>query len=658
MPRVCSAPAWPGALLLLALAGSAEAQYPLTRDRTTSTVGTRFGDTTSTAGPAPATGRVRELVCRGVEGLQLATVANPSPRSANQVAVSLSYRRNPGAAGSAYEQLEPGACSWNITGDPSLPAEPGIVHFDLDPQGAEYIPDPTTLAQWLNNPRHYWTFYVDDLTNVSISHGAYGARFQAPAGDKPTTSRPAAQRRERLRCRGGGGVTFTQGKRIGPNLFAVTLSYKAASKAAGPIGRGLEPGTCAWADRTDAPAEPGRIEFTAARNAQRDQERSGAPVDSSATAAERWPDLRTIPAYMTNPAHYWTFNVSLTNPDSALRHGAWLPTAPETPTPQAPGPVATTPSGDSPYTSTSPSGARTRVSIPGGSTVGDRYTPGAGNETVTDPRIVFDIRSVQVRTGLEGASISFEAAPNLAPVVSVSTTAPEGTAGSQRFSGPSTRMTVSGTPTGGTLWRYSAASSTPLARGTRYWFIAEAPEGPNSRYNQVTGEFRTLAQRVTVTISDIQVVSDGDAESAGDLWFTVRTCPDRLFQDPDLIGAFADRVQWSEGRHTVNREVTSAPPSAPDKFRLLLVGIEDDYDVASGYGSRDPFQVWFSCEGSGNLEPRKTAKAEWNAVIMDLDLSRYPGTKATEQFVRRSQPLQNGSTLMFEVRGYVTVTRE
>jgi hypothetical protein len=43
---------------------------------------------------------------------------------------------------------------------------------------------------------------------------------------------------------------------------------------------------------------------------------------------------------------------------------------------------------------------------------------------------------------------------------------------------------------------------------------------------------------------------------------------------------------------------------------------------------------------------------------MDLDLSRYSGAKATEQFVRRSQPLRNGSTVMFEVRGYVTVTRE
>jgi hypothetical protein len=271
---------------------------------------------------------------------------------------------------------------------------------------------------------------------------------------------------------------------------------------------------------------------------------------------------------------------------------------------------------------------------------------------------IFDIRNVQVRTGLEGATIIFEAAPSLAPVVSVSTAAPEGTEGSRRFSGPSTRLVVQGTPTGGTHWRYTAASGTPLARGTRYWFIAEAPEGPQSRYNQVTGEFRTLAQRVTVTVSEVQVVSDGDSDSDGDLWFTVRTCPERMFDQPDLAGSFQERLQWAEGRHAVNRELTSRQPSDPDRFRLLIVGIEDDYHIGSGYGSRDPFQVWFSCEGSGDLEPRKTSKAEWNAVIMDLDLSRYPGTKHTEPFVRRSQPLRDGSTLMFEVRGYVTVTRE
>jgi len=38
-------------------------------------------------------------------------------------------------------------------------------------------------------------------------------------------------------------------------------------------------------------------------------------------------------------------------------------------------------------------------------------------------------------------------------------------------------------------------------------------------------------------------------------------------------------------------------------------------------------------------------------------VSKYPGAKGGEPFVRRSLPLRNGSKLMFEVRGYVGVTR-
>jgi hypothetical protein len=44
--------------------------------------------------------------------------------------------------------------------------------------------------------------------------------------------------------------------------------------------------------------------------------------------------------------------------------------------------------------------------------------------------------------------------------------------------------------------------------------------------------------------------------------------------------------------------------------------------------------------------------------VIDLDLTQYAGTTATQTFVRRSQPLREGSKVSFEVRGYITVTRE
>jgi hypothetical protein len=64
-------------------------------------------------------------------------------------------------------------------------------------------------------------------------------------------------RREELRCRGGAGLAFKEGGTRGPNEIRMLLTYKVAGSAAGPTPRGLEPGTCAWVDRTDAPAEPG-----------------------------------------------------------------------------------------------------------------------------------------------------------------------------------------------------------------------------------------------------------------------------------------------------------------------------------------------------------------------------------------------------------------
>jgi hypothetical protein len=93
-------------------------------------------------------------------------------------------------------------------------------------------------------------------------------------------------------------------------------------------------------------------------------------------------------------------------------------------------------------------------------------------------------------------------------------------------------------------------------------------------------------------------------------------------------------------------------------LRLLIIGIDDDSDITSDPFA-DNFDDDFSCDRAGGvIEPNKNSKGEWNAVIMDLDLSKYPGAKGGEPFVRRSQPLRNGSTLMFEVRGHITVTRE
>jgi hypothetical protein len=649
----------------------AQGQAPGSRSRT-SAVGTLFPDTSAAAPatPAPpaAPGALRQLVCRGNAGTHIVVEQKPSPRSSGQVAVGLAYRRNPAVAGSAYEKLEPGACSWTPYADAGIPPEPGVVHFDLDPVGSEFVANPESMAAWMADPGHYWSFFVDDKSNVSISHGPYGAQFRsAPTTrDKPEKSTAASLRREQLRCRGGRGYEFAQSRRLGPNLVAVQLSYRVAKSQAGRLGRGLEPGTCAWDDRTNARAEPGQIVFTAPGNAQLKQQQSGSEVDRSPTAAERWPDVHTIPPYLNDPAHYWTFTVSLANPDSALHHKAWKPAVEvvETPPPAAGAPPSVEGTaaggGGAPGVvgAKPPAGTGTRVSLPGGSTVGERYDPGAS--TTFDPSQVFDIRNVQVRTGLDGVSILFDAGPNLAPTVFVSTTAPSGSSGSYSFGGQPVRLTVQGTAVDGGHWHYTAASTTPLARGTRYWFIADAPAGANSRPNQATGEFRTLRQSFKLGISHIDIISDGDNDSPGDFWFRVVSCPNEL--DQDIIGDHKTTVEWSEGRHPVGAEVETDPASSvPDRIRIFIVGNDDDGWILSGYGASSPYYVYWICDKDrpdGSLIPYSTSKAEWNAAVLDLDLGKMAGATATQTFIKRSQPLRNGTKVAFEVRGYYSVTRE
>jgi hypothetical protein len=168
-------------LLLLATGATAtvtQAQYPASK-RKTSAVGTVLPADTHAA---PKTGSVRQLVCRGSSGLHVATEQDPSPRNPRLVTVSIRYRRSSGPVGPQYENLEPGTCSWNNGGLTGIPAEPGVVHFDIDRNGSAAVPDPTTLLEYLRDQEHYWVFYVDDVTNLSLSHGVHRGRFWA--GDK------------------------------------------------------------------------------------------------------------------------------------------------------------------------------------------------------------------------------------------------------------------------------------------------------------------------------------------------------------------------------------------------------------------------------------------------------------------------------------------
>ena len=137
-----------------------------------------------------------------------------------------------------------------------------------------------------------------------------------------------------IRCRGynrrGGSeyVFFTINSRQSPTgetIVTYEMAYTPSVKAAGPNGEGLQPGECSFVDRPIS--ENHRIRFETPENAQLKQQLHGTPLDTSSTAAERFPDTQTIPAYLRDQNHYWSFfGVRLEgNSFVATGHRFWKP---------------------------------------------------------------------------------------------------------------------------------------------------------------------------------------------------------------------------------------------------------------------------------------------------------------------------------------------
>jgi hypothetical protein len=89
---------------------------------------------------------------------------------------------------------------------------------------------------------------------------------------------------------------------------------------------------CTWIGTGDqgpyqplSPEEPREIRFETLENAQLRQQLHGTPLDTSPTAAERFPDAQSIPAYMKDRNHYWSFFVVNTNQGffRAANHKYW-----------------------------------------------------------------------------------------------------------------------------------------------------------------------------------------------------------------------------------------------------------------------------------------------------------------------------------------------
>ena len=590
--------------------------------------------------PAGAQGRVRELSCRGNTGLPLKVDLDPSPRDTANVVMSLDYKRPSTLPGSDLRKLEPGTCTWNPHGFPDTPTEPGRVRFDVRRQGqpwsatgtrmmdttvgaARFFPDPITLPRYLNDPNHYWKFYVDDVTNLAYS---FNQLFDDGLPTYVNITGPvqlANDVRRDLLCRGGtSGLLYGGGASAGNNLAKIQLTYRVSPNVPGASGSGLATGSCAWTNRTAMPPEPGKIWFITASNAQLKQTQSGTTVDRSPTAAERYPDVRSIPEYLKDPAHYWTFNVASRDPDSALTNGPWKPDFTNVVTGTRTTATSTTRSQPS--------------SLPGGGV----FQPGGAGST-SAVQTIYDIKNVSVTPGLEGVAIRFDAAPNIKPTVTL-------TPGN---GGTAISLAVGGAPNG-TMWRYSAASTTKLERNTKYAYRIDAPATAQARANSTSGAFKTLGQFVRISITRIDILNDSDTDGDGDFGFAFETCPFAAAASASVGSWISNYLEWSEGPHPVNLTLENTAGTAPDRFRLVAMGADNDMN----FTSRRHNGATISCT-TPNV-PEKNASYEWNYAEVDFDLVKYPGAKAGDSFVRRSKSLANGSTVSFEIRGSFLVTRQ
>src|SRR5207244_12636677 len=77
----------------------------------------------------------------------------------------------------------------------------------------------------------------------------------------------------------------------------------------GASGRNLQPGQCAFTERAARTDEPNEIILEVVYFGQTRQQLHGTPVDTSPTAAERFPDAQNVPQYLADAKHYWSFFV-------------------------------------------------------------------------------------------------------------------------------------------------------------------------------------------------------------------------------------------------------------------------------------------------------------------------------------------------------------
>jgi hypothetical protein len=139
------------------------------------------------------------------------------------------------------------------------------------------------------------------------------SREKALEGVKKADANTDAPKYQELRCRGGAGLQFVvvdgRTTSTGDRTEYMTVDFQPAQQPAGSLGRNLQPGQCAFADRALRADEPTEIIQEIISFGQLKEKLHGSAVDNSPTAAERFPDAKNVPSYLGDARHYWSFYV-------------------------------------------------------------------------------------------------------------------------------------------------------------------------------------------------------------------------------------------------------------------------------------------------------------------------------------------------------------
>ncbi len=179
------------------------------------------------------------------------------------------------------------------------------------------------------------------------------------------------------------------------------------------------------------------------------------------------------------------------------------------------------------------------------------------------------ITNVKVTPHGQRADISFQTSIAKLAIVQVSTVAPmklaDGSFSYNNLPVDSFAVTPASTQ--------HAVDMPDLALGTTYHYLISAAKGPTGKDAQHQGTFTTLKRYVKATVTEIDVIDDSDALSAGDLVFNLLVND----QSPTIFPS-AETTQWSSGEaKIVNMQTTVAV--SDNQATVTVKGWDWDDDI-------------------------------------------------------------------------------